>query len=374
MKRLFYMVPALGLALALPGAGFWGPIILLVGLIFFHELGHFLVAKWMGLPVDVFSLGFGQRLCGFRWKETDVRLSILPLGGYVRLAGFNPEEPDAEDPYGFQKQPALKRLAFFSGGILANIAITVLVLFGIGVASARITAMHPQPSPLLVLEVVKGMPGEQAGLQMGDQIRAFGNLHFPGNSSDEALEFIRTRTGQPIPVVLDREGRDRTLTVVPKDQGGLGKIGVAFAPSDWIYERRPFRAGDLWTGAKTSVVDSAEMGWSVVSGLGKLVAHRVSYKEVGGPIAIVRASSRAAKAGLLQYLTLLALISMNLAVLNALPIPFLDGGHAMLLLIEKLRGKDLSLRVKERIFTGGFIFIAILFALIFYQDIWKYFH
>ncbi|NTV74901.1 MAG: hypothetical protein HGA66_11920 [Holophaga sp.] len=97
MKRLLYTAPALLLVSFIPGAGFWGPVVLLVGLIFFHELGHFLVAKWMGLPVEVFSLGFGPRVAGFAWKETDVRLSLLPLGGYVRLAGYNPEEPDAED-------------------------------------------------------------------------------------------------------------------------------------------------------------------------------------------------------------------------------------------------------------------------------------
>jgi regulator of sigma E protease len=374
MNRLLYIAPALVLVSFLPGAGFWGPVVLLVGLIFFHELGHFLVAKWMGLPVEVFSLGFGTRVVGFAWNETDVRLSILPLGGYVRLAGYNPEDPNAEDPHGFQSQPAWKRLAFYSGGILANVLITVIIFFFIGINNARTIAAHPQPSPLLVMDVLPGMPAAQAGIQPGDQIKSFGPLNFPGNSNEEVITFIRASVGKPIPVTLDREGTLRTFAVTPRGENGAGKVGVTFEPSNWTYDKRPFRAGDLWAGAAFSVGGSARLGWEIFANFGKLVSHKVSFKEVGGPITIVRAGSRAAKAGLLQFMGLIALISMNLAVLNALPIPFLDGGHAALLLFEKARGKDLSNLVKERILTGGFIFIVGLFALIMFQDIWKLRH
>ena len=374
MKRLLYLAPAILLTSFLPGAGFWGPVVLLVGLIFFHELGHFLVAKWMGMPVDVFSLGFGPRVAGFAWKETDVRLSLLPLGGYVRLAGYNPEDPSAEDPHGFQTQPAWKRLAFYGGGILANVLITVVIFFFIGINNARTIAARPVPSPLLVMEVLSGQPAAQAGFQAGDQIRTFGDLRFPGNSNDEVIQYIRSRPGQPIPVTLDREGRDRTLTGIPRDEGGTGKVGISFEPTNLVFDKRPFQWRDLGPGATLAVKGSAEMGWEILSSFGKLVTHRVSIKEVGGPITIVRAGSRAAKAGLLQFMGLIALISMNLAVLNALPIPFLDGGHAALLLFEKARGKDLSNLVKERILTGGFLFIVSLFALVIFQDLWKLRH
>jgi regulator of sigma E protease len=371
MKRLLYIAPAMLLGGLIPGAGFWGPVVLLVGLIFFHELGHFLIAKWIGMPVEVFSLGFGPRVAGFSWRETDVRLSLLPLGGYVRLAGYNPEEPEAADPHGFLTQPAWKRMAFYSGGILANVLITMVIFFFLGVERARIVDQHPLPSPLVIEEVTPGTAAAQAGLQADDRILALGDLSFPGHEAQEATAYIQARPGQAIPVTLERGGSVRTLVVTPRAVDGKGRLGVAFEPGSWSVQYRPFRFRDLGEGAGFAVTGSAKLGWEILGSFGKLVSRKVSLKEVGGPITIVRAGSRAAKAGLAQFLFLTAIISMNLAVLNALPIPFLDGGHAALLLIERIRGRDLPVLVKERILTGGFLFLASLMAFVIALDLWK---
>ena len=172
-------------------------------------------------------------------------------------------------------------------------------------------------------------------------------------------------------MTLDRDGATRTVQVVLHSEGGKGKLGVAFEGSGWIYDRRPLQIKDLGTGAKFAVKGSAGLAWEILGNFGKLISHKVSLKEVGGPIAIVRAGSRAAKAGLAQFLFLTALISMNLAVLNALPIPFLDGGHAAILLFERIRGKDLSVLMKERILTGGFFVLASLMAMVIALDIMK---
>src|SRR5450631_3621848 len=155
MKRLplvFSLALVSLVSLNWPSVGFWGPVLMLGGLVFLHEGGHFLAAKYMGMPVEVFSLGFGSRLFGFKWRETDVRLSVLPLGGYVKLAGFNPEEPGADDPYGFLQQPFGKRMLFYSGGILANLATTLILFTFVGTDQARVIHAEPRLGAALMVD------------------------------------------------------------------------------------------------------------------------------------------------------------------------------------------------------------------------------
>src|SRR5664279_5221849 len=188
-------------ALRFPGVGFWGPILMLGGLIFLHEGGHFLAAKYMDMPVEVFSLGFGPRLLGFKWRETDVRLSALPLGGYVKLAGFNPEEPGADDPYGFLQQPFGKRMLFYSGGILANLLTTLVLFTFVGTDQARVIKAQPRPGSAMVVEtVVKGQPADLAGLQVGDILNRLGPVVFPDQRSDEAVAYINAHPSEPLAV------------------------------------------------------------------------------------------------------------------------------------------------------------------------------
>jgi regulator of sigma E protease len=352
-------------------AGMAKAIVMIGVLIFLHELGHFIFAKRMGLPVETFSLGFGPRVFGFKWRETDMRLSALPLGGYVKLAGYNPEDPDAEDPHGFLKQPFHRRMLFYSGGILANILTAFLVLSAVGVDSARITSAQPEPSPLVVLRVEPGMPAAQAGLQTGDLIRRFGDLTFPSAKSDEAVAYIQARAGKPIPVLVERAGKPETVQVTPADMGGKGKLGIVFSPTKMTYQRRALQAGDFLRGPWLGVQDTALLTWQVLEGFGRLVSFHASVREIGGPIAIVKGGSEAAKAGWAGFCMFMAFISLNLAVLNALPIPFLDGGHMAMLVFEKLRGKDLTVQLKERILAGGFFFLITLMAFVIALDLWR---
>lgn len=346
--------------------------LLMIGvLIFLHELGHFLFAKRMGLPVEVFSLGFGPRLIGFKWKETDVRLAALPLGGYVKLAGYNPEDPDADDPHGFLKQPYHRRMLFYSGGVLANLLTAFVLLSVVGVDQSRITSATPQPSPLVVIEVVPGSPADKAGLQAGDLIRQFGELRFPGATSADAVNYIQTRAGQVIPLSVEKEGKSRSLQVTPADEGGKGKVGIKFSPTDILYTRRALELKDFWRGPLIGAVDTGHLTWQVLQGFGRLVSFRANIREVGGPIAIVKGGSEAARAGWAGFCMFMAFISLNLAVLNALPIPFLDGGHMAMLTFEKVRGKDLTVQLKEKILTGGFFFLISLMAFVLALDLWR---
>lgn len=371
--RLLTFTPVLAIAtLSMSNVvGIVGALLMIGVLIFLHELGHFLFAKRMGLPVEVFSLGFGPRLIGFKWKETDIRLAALPLGGYVKLAGYNPEEPDAEDPHGFLKQPYHRRMLFYSGGVLANLLTAFLLLSAIGIDQARITSATPQPSPLVVLEVVPDSPAAKAGLFPGDLIREFGELRFPGATSAEAVTYIQSHADQPVAVAVEKDGKVRTIQVTPRNDGGKGKVGIKFSPTDILYTRRPLEFQDFWRGPVLGALETANLTGQVLQGFGRLVSFRANIREVGGPIAIVKGGSEAVKSGWTGFCMFMAFISLNLAVLNALPIPFLDGGHMAMLTLEKLRGRDLTLQLKERILMGGFYFLITLMAFVLALDLWR---
>lgn len=356
------------LAIKMPGVGFWGPVLMLGGLIFLHEGGHFLAAKYMGMPVEVFSLGFGPRLFGFKWRETDVRLCALPLGGYVKLAGFNPEEPGAEDPYGFLKQPYWKRMLFYSGGILANLATTLILFTFVGADQARVTKVQESWT---VIEIIPGGAAEAGGLKVGDELRGIGDLSFPGAEWEAAVAYIQTHPGEPLPFHITRAGKPMELPLTPRLDGGKGRLGFMPAPMAIPLERRAYRPGDFLEGGRYAVTVSWRLSGQVFGFLKKLVTFQAKSAEVAGPIGIIRQGSRAAKSGWEVFLFMCGAISLQLAILNALPIPALDGGHMALLTIEKLRRKDLTIELKEKILTGGFLLLASLMGLVIVMDLLK---
>jgi len=351
-----------------PGVGFWGPVLMLGGLIFLHEGGHFLAAKYMGMPVEVFSLGFGPRLFGFKWRETDVRLSALPLGGYVKLAGFNPEEPGAEDPYGFLKQPYGKRMLFYSGGILANLATTLVLFAFVGADQARVTKVLESWT---IIEVIPGGAADQGGLKVGDELRGIGDLRFPGAEWEAAVTYIQSRPGLPVLFRVTREGKPLDLPLTPRLDGGKGRLGFMPLPVPTPLERRAYRPGDFLEGGRYALATTWRMSGQVFGFLSRLVTFQARSAEVAGPIGIIRQGSRAAKSGWEVFLFMCGAISLQLALLNALPIPALDGGHMALLSFEKLRRKDLTIELKEKILTGGFLLLASLMLLVIALDLMK---
>jgi regulator of sigma E protease len=339
---------------------------MLAGLIIVHELGHFFAAKFMGMPVDVFSIGFGPRLVGFKWRETDVRLSLLPIGGYVKLAGYNPEEPGAEDPYEFLKQPAWKRVIFYSGGIIANVIVCVLLIYAVGVDRAR------YPNPAIILQVQEGSAAEAGGLKSGDELRRVGDLVLPeADWNDEVVPYIQKRPDVPVEVQVTRDGQLMDFTLTPRLQGKIGILGISAARAARNTPHRPLQIQDFIKSVPQSFKEAATLGGLVCKGFWKLLSFQSSIKELGGPIAIVQLGSEAAKAGWAVYFYMTAFISMNLAILNALPIPLLDGGHICILAFERIRRKDFTIESKEKVMTVGFYFMAALMVLVIFLDIWR---
>jgi regulator of sigma E protease len=339
-------------------------------LIFLHELGHFLFAKRMGMPVETFSIGFGPRLLGFRWKETDVRLSALPLGGYVKLAGFNPEEPGAEDPHGFLKQPYRKRMLFYAGGIIANTLVAWLCFSILRADDARVLEVKPSTAPLKV-EVVQGMPAERAGARTGDELLAVGDFAPTRATWEQTVAFIQARPGQALPIKVRRVGQELTFPVTLDTREGKGVLGLKPTPEKAIVVRRALTVKDVGVGMVRGAEDMGRLAGQVFAFLKRLFTFQASRAEVAGPAGIVGQMTEAATIGWELFLSLLGAISLQLAILNALPVPMLDGGHMLLLTIEKLRRRDLSMELKERLLQGGFILLMSLMAVVIFFDVMK---
>lgn len=427
------------------GTSLLGFIIVLGFLIFVHEAGHFLVAKLFKVRVLVFSFGFGKRLAGFRRGDTDYRLSLIPLGGYVRMAGDTPEENQPANPDEFLSKPKWQRFLILFAGPFMNLLIAVAFVAGINMVGYREVY-----SPNVVDYLEPGMPGQKAGLQTGDVIVEIAGEQV--REWDDLKLAISMNAGTPLRVVYRRGGQLRETTITPaKDDSGrygpIGRAGIAppFAPvisevaAGSAAAKAGLKPGDRFvtvagrpisrnmtevilalTDAKTPIPVEVLRGSSRVrltmapppksDGDGKypgfagpfetrLVKHSLvpalrasvtenlrmlrlsmsairrmfrpegSVKELSGPIAIARISGDMLRRSWMSLVGLMAMISLQLGIMNLLPIPVLDGGHIMILLIEGAARRDLSLRVKERIQQLGFAALATLMIVVLYNDV-----
>ena len=336
-------------------------VVVLGVLIIVHELGHFITAKLAGIAVPRFSVGLGPKVWGFKWGETEYVISALPLGGYVKMAGMGEEEAlekleggksDLEVPpeRRFESKPIGTRAAVISAGVIMNFIFAIFAYAGIA---------HYTSWAALIGEVVEGAPAQVAGIQAGDVIRTI-----DGNEIKvwgDLTEHIRARPDETITVVVERGGRrlefdTRVARIIEVDSLSgdtlvYGQIGVAPDPEN--APRELGLAGSFVAGTKATIGMSA----LVVHFLGQLFTGQASARDVGGPILIGQLSGQAARAGPLALITLMAILSVHLAVLNLLPIPILDGGHLVFLGIEAIRGRALSFDARARLSQVGFLMI-----------------
>lgn len=377
------------------------PIVVFGIVIFIHELGHFLAAKWAGVYAPRFSVGFGPALWRRRRGETEYILAAVPLGGYVRMASKDDEstafleggseadtareqqdratkpkdwDPEAMIPHGpkpippdrwFESKPLWKRIVILIAGVTMNILLAWVVTVG------TIAAYGVPYLPAVVDSVVAGRPAASAGLMRGDSMVAIDGK--PVRTFTEVVTIISARPGQATSIDVIRGGSPVRITVTPLPEdftdpigGGtqtVGRIGVI--PRGDIERLRtgPFDA--VVTGTRVT----AAMAGSIVGVVRGLFTGSVGVENLGGPIAIARVSVEAAQGGLETFLTLIAFLSINIAVLNLLPIPVLDGGQILIHLLEAVKGSPFSLRVREYILRAGLALILMLVVLVMYNDI-----
>jgi regulator of sigma E protease len=345
-------------------------IIVLGVLIFFHEFGHFLVARLFGVGVEKFSLGFGPRIVGRRVGITDYRISAIPLGGYVKMVG---EEPDAEldpeqVPISFTHKPVWQRILIVAAGPFFNVLLATLIFFMIFVI---IGSYVLQPT---VGQVGEGTPAELAGIRAGDRIVAINGQLV--DSWDDMAEIISGSKGSPLQITIQRPQDRIDLTVAPKMTQTTNMFGEKLDR----YVIGITAAGDVATrelGFFQAVGQSIVQTWRVteltVVSIVKIFQGTVSTKTLGGPIMIAQLAGQQAREGLTNLAFFTALISINLAILNILPIPVLDGGHLLFFLIEAVIGRPVNLRVREIAQQAGIFLLLLLMVYVFYNDITRIF-
>ena len=418
-------------------------------LIFIHELGHHVVAKLLGIRVETFSLGFGPRLLGFRMGDTDYRVSLIPLGGYVKMTGENPDEELTGSEEEFLSRPKRHRFAVVIAGPLMNLGLAVALL-SVGFMNGTEVPIY-EKQPGVLGEVLPDSPAAASGLAQGDTIVAIDgdatptwkDVQFSIATSPNLLrelEYVRggetlsteiligsrgelgigyigiypyvpyfvselqpdspalqadLRTGdevvsvglgdeiksgfyaianlvsqsenEPLEFQIRRNGEILIKNIVPKVKEGRAQVG-AFLKLDTEFEQY-----GPWGALKRSVSENIEMAELTFVTVGRLLTGRASINQMSGPIEIARFSGMAAQQGLLSLLTFMAIISLQLGLLNLLPIPILDGGVIALMAIESIIGRDLSLHVKERIIQVGLVFIVLLMGVVIFNDIAKQF-
>lgn len=384
------------------------PLLVFGVVVFVHELGHFLAAKLTKVYAPVFAFGWGPRLFGFKWGETDYRWSWLPIGGFVAMAtkdaeggsaiegntdlsaaggeapeevpghqrGWNPIpfDPAAMRPFGPHPVPADRwieskslpaKIFILSAGVIMN------VILALGVSTGVIMHFGRTHSPAVIDSVIAGRPAALAGLQASDSIVAIQGT--PVARWREVLEKVSVSAGQTLAFEVVRGGARVTVPVTPSLSndvdavtGAPVKVGRIGAVARQYTEREKLPFGPALGAGWDATWD---MGGAVVKVVRGLFVGDVSVKQLGGPIAIARTSFQAAKNGWEDLLGLLAFLSINVAVLNMLPVPLLDGGQILVRIAERVKGGEFSLRTQEMIARVGVVAIALLFALVMFNDI-----
>jgi len=414
-------------------------------LIFVHELGHFLAARRHGVRVLVFSLGFGPKILKVKRGDTEYCVSAVPLGGYVKMAGENPEDPRSGQPDEFLSKTKWQRFQILFAGPAMNILLAVVVTaFVLGIQGVRQPVYFDQPA--LIGSVITGSPAEKAGIQRGDrvvtisgdQIGTWKDLELAiglrrpnrdmsvtvlrngqnvtmnvvpvaegryevsdigvlpdanpiitrvlsGDQAEKAglkagdiilavngermatrmqlIDVISRSANKTIQVTVRRDGGETTVTATPDQRGSRGWLGVELSEPTKSFTPGPFEA------IKLSVEHNIESSGIIFRTLGGLFTGETSVRQLQGPVGIAQLSGESAQEGFITLLSLMAMLSINLGILNLMPVPVLDGGHILIMALEGIARRDFSMQVKEKMLLAGFVVLMMLMVTVIYNDL-----
>lgn len=351
----------------------WPFLVVITVIVFFHELGHYWVARRNGVHVEVFSIGFGQELFGWtdragtRWK-----FAILPLGGYVKMLGQNDTGPDArarpswseaERAGAFPEKGVGQRIAIVLAGPLANFVLAIVLFAGV---FAFVGQSRTLPEATAVIE---GSAAERGGLLAGDRIVAVDGMAI--ERFDELQFIVVTSPGVPLLLDVERDGHRLALTVVPDgvmeddgfgNQRRIGRLGIQ---TDKVAFERVPPVEAVLAGVEETYL------WCVriMDFLGKILSGTQSSRELAGPLGIAQMSGSVAEHGLPQLVLFTAILSVNLGMINLFPVPMLDGGHLVFYVIEAVRGRPLSERAQQYGFVVGLGLVVALFLFVTFNDL-----
>ena len=345
-------------------------VIVLGVLIFVHEFGHFLLAKAFGVKVLKFSLGFGNKVIGRQWGETEYLISAFPLGGYVKMYGEQPgeEEVGQNDLHrSFSHKPVWQRFGIVFGGPLFNLLFAVLLFFFMFVFAGL-----PEPvDSTKIGEVTTGSVAEQVGIKTGDVIRAINGQ--PTTSWTQVSDLIKDSQGEAVTLVVDRQGKELTFTAKPTMQTMKNLFGEVVGERFMLGIVRSnelhYKKATIGESGQAALMQTWNLGYLTIMGIVKMVQRVIPASELGGPIRIAEIAGQQFEAGWMNLLYFMGLLSVNLGILNLLPIPVLDGGHLVFLSLEAMRRKPLSERTMEISQKIGIAILGTLMAFVFYNDI-----
>ncbi len=349
-------------------------IVILSVLVFVHELGHFLTAKRAGATVYEFGFGFPPRLFGIKRGGTIYSLNWLPLGGFVKIKGEGGDEQGAQDS--FASFSASKRVLILVSGVAMNVLLAMLLFsfaFAIGAPTALDGALppgaHVREQRIQILAVRSGSPAAEAGLRYGDALVRIDGQPVASIETLQTYNSAHANTEEQLTIL--RGSEERTVRITPKPlDGGEGRAVWGVELSETALVSLPwYRA--LWQGARTAIVLFGAIIIAFYDFLRNLLIHQTVSAEVAGPVGIAAMTGQVANLGLVYLVQFAALLSLNLAFINVLPIPALDGGRILFVLIERIRGRRVSPSTETLIHNIGFVLLILLIFAITIKDVSK---